>query len=159
MNALAHCAEALYVHGRNTRPTGTRSTGARLIAEWLPRVVETPDDLEARTRLLEGAMHAGAALGKSRLALGHAMAQALGGRYGLPHGAAERALPAAGAALQRRGGAGRARALGEALGGDPVERVRELARLGGYGRLRDLGVPRTTSPSSPRRRRSGTARR
>ena len=64
------------------------SATAWLISEWLPRVVEQPDDLEARTRLLEGAMHAGAALGKSMLALGHAMAQAVGGRYGIPHGAA-----------------------------------------------------------------------
>jgi alcohol dehydrogenase class IV len=31
--------------------------------------------------------------------------------------------------------------LGEALGGDAVERVQELARLGGYERLRDHGVP------------------
>ena len=32
-------------------------------------------------------MHAGAALGERGLFLGHAMAQALGGRYGVPHGA------------------------------------------------------------------------
>ena len=32
-------------------------------------------------------MHAGAALGLSGLALAHALAQTLGGRYGLSHGA------------------------------------------------------------------------
>ena len=37
--------------------------------------------------LQKGAMHAGHALSHSGLALGHAMAQALGGRYGMPHGA------------------------------------------------------------------------
>ena len=143
MNALAHCAEALYVKGHNPEADEHALEGARLIAEWLPRVVETPDDPEGRTRLLEGAMHAGAALGKSMLALGHAMAQAVGGRYGIPHGAANAVClpPALGFnaavapdALAR---------LGEALGGDPVERVRELARLGGFERLRDLGVPET----------------
>ena len=33
-------------------------------------------------------MHAGAALAGAGLGLGHAMAQALGGRYGISHGAA-----------------------------------------------------------------------
>ena len=88
LNALAHCAEALYVKGRN--PDGDREAleGARLIGRWLPRVLEDGHDLEARTLLLEGAQHAGAALGLAGLALGHAMAQALGGRFGIAHGAA-----------------------------------------------------------------------
>jgi maleylacetate reductase len=146
MNALAHCAEALYVRGHNAEADEHALIGARLIGEWLPRVVEAPDDLEARTRLLEGALHAAAALGSSMLALGHAMAQAVGGRYGIPHGAANAVcLPpalrfnadVAPDALAR---------LGDALGGDPVTRVQELARLGGYGRLRDLGVPERDLP-------------
>jgi len=83
LNALAHSAEALYVAGHN--PEGDREAlaGARLIGENLPRVLEDGHDLDARTGLLEGAQHAGAALGSAGLALGHAMAQAVGGRYGL----------------------------------------------------------------------------
>src|SRR5439155_1319998 len=86
LNALAHSAEALYVEGHNADADEHALTGARLIGEWLPRVVDSPQDLAARTKLLEGAMHSGMALGGSMLALGHAIAQALGGRYGLPHG-------------------------------------------------------------------------
>lgn len=124
MNALAHCVEALYVsdssHARE---------GAALIDEWLPRVLEDGQDEEARLRLLEGAMHAGMALRDHGLYLGHAMAQALGGRYGLPHGALNAiVLPAA----MRFNGAS------EPLG---IERVEELARLAGFTRLRELGVP------------------
>ena len=142
LNALAHCAEALYVAGHN--PEGDREAlaGARLIDEALPRVLADGGDLDARTRLLEGAQHAGAALGSAGLALGHAMAQALGGRYGLAHGAANAlslppALrfnePVAAEAIGR---------FGEALGvDDPAERVEELARASGFTRLRDLGVP------------------
>ena len=142
LNALAHCAEALYVAGHN--PEGDREAlaGARLIDEALPRVLADGSDLDARTRLLEGAQHAGAALGSAGLALGHAMAQALGGRYGLAHGAANAlslppALrfnePVAAEAIGR---------FGEALGvDDPAERVEELARASGFTRLRDLGVP------------------
>lgn len=141
MNALAHCAEALYVEGHNEEADAHAVDGARLIAEWLPHVVERPQELEARTRLLEGAMEGGAALGKSMLALGHAMAQALGGRYGLPHGAMNAiVLPAA---LRFNGEVvpDAIARFGDAVGGDAVERAEELARLGDFERLRDQGVP------------------
>jgi maleylacetate reductase len=124
MNALAHCVEALYV---SDSPDARQ--GAALIDEWLPRVLEDGKNEEARRRLLEGAMHAGTALRDHGLYLGHAMAQAIGGRYGLPHGALNAiCLPAA----MRFTGAT------EPLG---IERVEELARLCGFTRLRDLGVP------------------
>ncbi|MEN3310889.1 MAG: hypothetical protein V7645_218 [Actinomycetota bacterium] len=142
LNALAHSAEALYVEGHNAKADEHALAGARLIGEWLPRVVDEPQDLEARTKLLEGAMHAGMALGGSMLALGHAIAQALGGRYGLPHGAMNAlALPAA---LRFNGEVApeAVRRFGEALGvEDPAARVEELARLGGFERLRDFEIP------------------
>jgi maleylacetate reductase len=142
MNALAHTAEALYVKGRNEEGDREALAGARLIGEWLPRVVETPEDLEARRGLLEGAMHAGAALAAAGLGLAHAMAQALGGRFGLPHGAMNAiALPPALRFNEPVAGAEIAR-FGAALGSDdPIRRTQELARLGGYERLRDHGVP------------------
>ena len=142
LNALAHCAEALYVRERTDESDRHALAGAEAIGRWLPRVVERPDDLEARTELLRGACHAGAALGGSMLALGHALAQGLGGRYGAPHGALNALTlppalrfnePVAGDAVAR---------FGVALGtADPATRVEELARLGGYERLRDLGLP------------------
>jgi maleylacetate reductase len=142
MNALDHAAEALYVKGRNEEGDREALAGARLIGEWLPRVVETPDDLEARRALLEGAMHAGAALASAGLGLAHAMAQALGGRFGLQHGAMNAiTLPPALRFNEPVAGAEIAR-FGAALGtDDPIGRVQELALLGGYKRLRDQGVP------------------
>lgn len=137
LNALAHCAEALYAG-----PLEDATRGARLIARWLPRVAENGHDLEARTRLLEGAMHAGRALSERGLFLGHAMAQALGGRYGVPHGAMNAiCLPPA---LRFNASAVPAAVaiLAEALGvEDAPSAVEELARLGGHGRLHDFGVP------------------
>jgi maleylacetate reductase len=142
MNALDHAAEALYVKGRNEDGDREALAGASLIGEWLPRVVETPDDLEARRGLFEGAMHAGAALASAGLGLAHAMAQALGGRYGLPHGAMNAiTLPPALRFNEPVASAEIAR-FGAALGTDePIGRVQELALLGGYKRLRDQGVP------------------
>jgi maleylacetate reductase len=142
MNALDHTAEALYVKGRNEEGDREALAGSRLIGEWLPRVVEAPDDLEARRRLLEGAMHAGAALASAGLGLAHAMAQALGGRFGLPHGAMNAiTLPPALRFNEPVASAEIAR-FGAALGtDDPIGRAQELALLGGYKRLRDQGVP------------------
>jgi len=142
LNALAHSAEALYVEGHNAEADEHALAGALLIGEWLPRVVGSPQDLDARTKLLEGAMHSGMALGGSMLALGHAIAQALGGRYGLPHGAMNAlALPAA-LRFNAEVAPEPLRRFGEALGTeDPAAEVAELARLGGFERLRDFGIP------------------
>jgi maleylacetate reductase len=142
MNALAHCAEALYTPGRSEETDQEALAGAPLISEWLPRVVQNGDDLEARGQLLAGAMHAGAAL-RAGMGLGHAMAQALGGRYGLPHGTMNAVcLPPALRYNQQAAAAEIAR-LGEALNhGDPIQRVSELAALAGSSRLRDYDVPR-----------------
>lgn len=161
LNALAHCAEALYARGRNPEGDEHALAGAQLIAEWLPRVVERPDDVEARTRLLEGAMHAGAALASAGLAVGHAMAQAVGGAYGLPHGTLNAiCLPAA-----LRFNAGlvpeAVRRFGTAIGApdDPAAAVERLARLGGATRLRDLGVRAEDLPelAGAAARRAGNA--
>lgn len=143
MNALAHCAEALYARGHNQDADEHALRGAALIVDWLPRVLDDGRDLEARTRLLEGAMHAGAALGGSMLALGHALAQAVGGRYGLPHGTLNGiCLPAALRFNARLAPAAVGR-FGEAIGArdDPAARVEQLAALSGPTRLRELGVP------------------
>ena len=146
LNALAHCAEALYVHGHNPEADEHALAGARLIADWLPRVVAAPDDRAARTELLRGACHGGAALGGSMLALGHAMAQAVGGRYGLPHGTLNGICLPAALRYNQRYAPEALRRFGEAVGGDPVTRVEELAALGGKTRLRELGVPEDDLP-------------
>jgi len=142
LNALAHCAEALYVAGHN--PEGDREAlvGAKLIDAALPRVLADGHDLDARTRLLEGAQHAGAALGSAGLALGHAMAQAIGGRYGTAHGAANALCLAPALRFNEPVVPEAIRRFGEALGvDDPAARVEELARASGFTRLRELGVP------------------
>jgi maleylacetate reductase len=142
LNALAHSAEALYVDGHNPEADEHALTGARLIGEWLPLVVDSPQGLVARMKLLEGAMHSGMALGGSMLGLGHAIAQALGGRYGLPHGAMNALTLPAALRFNAEAAPEAVRRFGEALGtDDPAARVEELARLGGFERLRDFGVP------------------
>jgi maleylacetate reductase len=142
LNALSHCAEALYVEGRNDEADAHALEGAELVSASLPLVLADGHYEDARRRLLEGAMHGGAALAGAGLGLAHAMAQALGGRYALPHGALNAICllpalrfnePAAGVEIAR---------FGKAMSThDPVGRVGEFARLGGFTLLRHLGVP------------------
>jgi maleylacetate reductase len=128
LNAFAHCAEALYVKGRSPEGDEQAWLGTPLIVEALPRVLA---DGSGREELLRGAMHAGHALGLAGLGLAHAMAQAVGGAYGVPHGAMN------------------ALCLPPVLDYNrdfvppefPVDKARELAELGGFVRLRDFGVP------------------
>jgi maleylacetate reductase len=143
LNALAHAAEALY-----DGDSEDASAGARLIGGSLEAVVQDGHDLDARTALLRGAFHAGRALGERGLFLGHALAQALGGRYGLPHGAMN-ALCLPPALRFNEPTVPRAiSALADALEVDDAPaRVEELARLGGFERLRDFGVPEEDLPS------------
>ena len=147
MNALAHSAEALYVKSRNAGGDAEGLAGANLIARWLPETVARPDDLEARTGLLRGAMHAGKALGLTGLALAHALAQALGGRYGLPHGALNALTLPPTLRFNESVAPDAVRHLARALDSDdPATRAEELARLGGFERLRDFDVPERELP-------------
>ena len=151
LNALAHCAEAYY-HPASTEAAATSADrGGAALAEGLPRLVEEGDSLEVRTLLLEGAMHAALALADSGLCLGHAMAQGLGGRFGLPQGTMNALClpvaigfnePVVPREVERFG-----RAIGAA---DAKAGARALAGLGRFGRLRDHGVPAEALPSVAR---------
>lgn len=148
LNALAHSAEALYVAGRNPDADREALAGARLIASSLPRALADGNDLDARRELLAGAMHAGAALAGAGLGLGHAMAQALGGRYGISHGALNAVCLPPALRFNEPVAASEIARLGEAIGSpeDAARKVEELARLAGFERLRELGVPHPELP-------------
>jgi maleylacetate reductase len=146
LNALAHCAEALYVAGRSAEGDVQALAGARLIAAALPQVLADGADHAARGDLLRGAMHGGHALRLTGLALAHAMAQALGGAYGIPHGAMNALCLPPALAFNREIVPDEVQRFAEAIGGDAVERTRELALLGGFDRLCDFGVPEDDLP-------------
>jgi maleylacetate reductase len=142
LNALAHAAEALYHPARTPESDRLAVEGAELIVGSLPAVLENPKEIGPRKTLLRGAAKAGEALGRSGLCLGHAMAQALGGRYGLPHGAMNALCLAPALRFNADVAPDAVAAFGKAIGSDdPAAKVEELARLGGFERLRDFGVP------------------
>jgi maleylacetate reductase len=142
LNALTHCAEALYVPDRSDESDDHALQGAALIARHLPAVLDDGHDLEARRGLLEGSMHGGAAL-RVGMGLGHAMAQSLGGRYGVPHGAMNAICLPPALRFNAAVAAAEIGRLAEAMeSGDPATRTEELAAIALDTRLRDYDIPR-----------------
>jgi maleylacetate reductase len=146
MNALAHCVEALYAPGRNPVSSLTAEAAISALAESLPAVVTTPEDLEARAATLYGAHLAAAAFAVAGAGLHHRICHVLGGAYDLPHAETHGILlphvvafqePAAPEVMARV-----AAALG-AVGGESAAAA--LARLAtGLGvprALREVGMP------------------
>ena len=147
LNGLNHCAEALYVARRSDQTDADALAGARLISEWLPAVLADGHDLEARTQLLQGALHAGASL-RAGFALAHALAQALGGWTGGSHGAFNALCLPPVLRFNAEVAAAPIGRLAAAMGvADAAARAEELARLGGFERLRDHGVAEADLPA------------
>ncbi|MFP5259796.1 MAG: alcohol dehydrogenase-like regulatory protein ErcA [Acidobacteriota bacterium] len=86
LDALTHAMEA-YVSNAQGPVTDLFSLEAvRRIAANLPRVVDDPNDIEARGAMLLASLYAGLAFSNAILGAVHAMAHSLGGRFDLPHG-------------------------------------------------------------------------
>ncbi len=92
MNALAHCVEAAWSPHRTPEAEAIALAGASAIHAALPRVVDDPTDLAARTEMLEGAWLAGRCLLNAGMGVHHGLSQLVGGRTGLPHGLANAIL-------------------------------------------------------------------
>ena len=84
MNAIAHCAEALYAHDGNPIVSLMAEEGIRALASALPRIVANPRNGEARSEALYGSWLAGMTISTTSVALHHKLCHVLGG-FGLPH--------------------------------------------------------------------------
>ncbi len=62
------------------------------IFQNLPRAVENGEDMEAREKMLHASMQAGIAFTNNFVGYVHALAHAIGGLYGVPHGKANAVL-------------------------------------------------------------------
>lgn len=92
MDALTHAVEA-YIGGSNTKLTRTRAEQAvKLIFDNLKRAYDDGADIEARTNMQKASYYAGVAFTRAYVGYVHALAHALGGFYGTPHGLANAVL-------------------------------------------------------------------
>jgi maleylacetate reductase len=142
MNAMAHCAEALYAQNSNPIVQLMAEEGIRALAASLPAIVMNPRDLEARGEALYGAWLAGVSLAGGGMALHHKLCHTLGGTWNLPH-AQTHAIVLPHALAYNREAAPEAMArMARALGvEDAPAGVYELEqKLGLKMRLADLGL-------------------
>ena len=84
MNAIAHCAEALYAHDGNPIVSLMAEEGIRSLAFSLQKVVLDGKNIEARSQALYGSWLAGCTIATTSVALHHKLCHVLGG-FGLPH--------------------------------------------------------------------------
>lgn len=92
MDALTHAVEA-YIGRSNTKKTKQRAEEAvKLIFDNLLKAYEHGDDLEARANMQKASYYAGVAFTRAYVGYVHALAHALGGFYGTPHGLANSVL-------------------------------------------------------------------
>jgi alcohol dehydrogenase len=86
MDALVHAVEA-YVSTANAPLLDLHALEAiRLVCTYLPKVLNSPDDIELRSHMTMASLQAGLAFSNASLGAVHAMAHSLGGLLDLPHG-------------------------------------------------------------------------
>ena len=86
LDALAHAVESAVTKPRNERSGPLAREAFVLAVRALPRVLDQPDDPEARGAMLKAACLAGAAIEQSMLGAAHSLANPLSARYGMTHG-------------------------------------------------------------------------
>lgn len=84
LNALAHCAEALWAANHDPITDAIALDGARRLRQYLTAAYETTDPA-ARGEVLIAACLAGTALGTAGTSLHHALCHLLGGMFDTPH--------------------------------------------------------------------------
>ena len=86
IDAVAHAVETAVTRKRTSLSAAFSREAFRLVAAGLPRVLQTPTDLEARGWMLLGAAWAGTAIENSMLGAAHAAANPLTAQFGIAHG-------------------------------------------------------------------------
>jgi maleylacetate reductase len=142
MNALAHCAEALWTAQANPLTDALATEGIDLLARGLRDCVGGGgDQAEARATTMGGAWLGGMVLASAGTALHHKLCHVLGG-LGLPHAAVHATvLPEVTAFLAPAAPRAAERIAGALDASDAAGGLRELAAaLGAQTTLADLGL-------------------
>ncbi|MGH7129790.1 MAG: iron-containing alcohol dehydrogenase, partial [Planctomycetaceae bacterium] len=88
IDAISHALETFVTRPRNPVSQLFSLQAWQLLAHGFPRVIDEPDDREARGAMLLGAHLAGAAIENSMLGATHALANPLSAHFNVTHGVA-----------------------------------------------------------------------
>ena len=152
MDALAHCLEAYCSPHFHPMSQGVALEGIRLVLENLPRAAATPDDLDARGRMLTAGMMGAVAFQKGLGAI-HSLSHPIGARHHTHHGTTNAVVMPAVLRFNRAAVEDRIAAAAAYLGipggfngfHDALVDLREA--LGVPDTLGDLGVPEADVPA------------
>jgi maleylacetate reductase len=152
MNGVAHAVEALYSQNRNPLISTIALEGIRALVGALPRIVEEPNNREARSDALYGAWLCGMCLGSVGMALHHKLCHTLGGSFDLPHAETHTIVLPHALAYNAPEIPEAMTQLRTVLGTDPATALHELAgSLGAPGSLRELGMQESSIADAARR--------
>jgi alcohol dehydrogenase class IV len=85
VNAIAHAVEALYAPDTNPIINLLAKEGIKSLSHALVTIVESPQNVPARSQALYGAWLCGLCLGSTAMSLHHKLCHTLGGSFNLPH--------------------------------------------------------------------------
>jgi alcohol dehydrogenase class IV len=144
INAIAHAVEALYAPDTNPIIRLQAKEGVSALSQALLVIVNSPRNLEARTKALYGAWLCGVCLGSTTMSLHHKLCHTLGGSFNLPHAETHTSLLPHTFAYNSPAAPAAGRDLADALGNanrDPVEALNQLLdQLGACRALSDYGM-------------------
>jgi alcohol dehydrogenase len=164
MDALSHGMEA-FVSNAHSPITDLHSLEAiRLVTTNLLPTLEDPENIDLRSKMMLGSLHAGLAFSNASLGAVHAMAHSLGGFLDLPHGECNALLLEHVVAFNFNAVAERYRLIGRSMGldlpkSDPektisaiLEKLNRLRKASGIDlRLGQIGMRRHYIPELARK--------
>ncbi|SPF50536.1 Alcohol dehydrogenase 2 [Syntrophobacter sp. SbD1] len=153
LDAMTHGIEA-FVSSANSPITDLHALeGIRLIASNLLETLQNPNDVELRTKIMQGSLHTGIAFSNASLGAAHAMAHSLGGYLDIAHGECNAVLLDHVVDFNFAAASARYRQIGEAMGlklgkmplkdqkADIMSRIQELRKAAQVNTgLEELGV-------------------
>ena len=141
-NAIAHAVEALYAPDGSPIISLMAEEGTRALLEAMPKIVEDPSNIEARSNALYGAWLCGATLGATTMSLHHKLCHTLGGTFNLPHAETHTVVLPYALAYNAQHAPQAIAALQRATGADnPAAHFRKLSlSLGAPSSLAELGL-------------------
>ncbi len=148
MDAFTHNVEAYLAKSYHPMCDAIALGGIKLVWDNLPRVMDQPHDIEARSNMMMAAIMGAVAFQKGLGAV-HSLAHPLSTECGMHHGTTNAILLPVVLDYNRSAAPERMLQIAALLGGgDAAERVRELnRRVAIKPRLRDWGVPESALPS------------
>jgi alcohol dehydrogenase class IV len=158
VDALTHCIEAFANRFAHPAVDVYARAGMRMLSSHLAAAIREPADLAVRETMMIGSLYGGLCLGPVNTAGVHALSYPLGGRFHVPHGAANALLLPHVLAFNAPAAPERYAEVAEALGvrptGDELETarrgvdcIRSLAEAAGIPmRLRDWKIPESAIP-------------